>query len=152
MGGGQKSSIFRRHSLWTTPLSVVPELHSCTPQIENHLEIRAWDLFYSEFFYFFFLIYFCTKSHAHKKIFSESTKVVTDASMGLSPVAQNPSKLIWNVNYCFSNVRFWQKTNKIYIMNSICWFGTSFYLDNDQNWAYNIYLLFRYNYSTMVLR
>ena len=101
---------------------------------------------------FFFLIYFCTKSHAHKKIFSESTKVVTDASMGLSPVAQNPSKLIWNVNYCFSNVRFWQKTNKIYIMNSICWFGTSFYLDNDQNWAYNIYLLFRYNYSTMVLR
>ena len=59
---------------------------------------------------------------------------------------------IWNVNYCFSNVLFWQKTKKIYIMNSICWFGTSFYLDNDQNWAYNIYLLFRYNYSTMVLR
>ena len=86
-----KLSILRRHSLWTTPCPLCLSTIVAHLKLKITLKLRRETYFILSSFILFF-IYFCTKSHAHKKILSESTKVVTDASMGLGTVVQNPSK------------------------------------------------------------
>ena len=92
----------RNRPFWDDIVYGRPHSPLCLSTIVAHLKLKITlklgreTYFIRSSFIFFFRIYFCTKSHAHKKILSESTKVVTDASMGLGPVVQNPSKSKWN--------------------------------------------------------